>query len=72
MNRQKLERHTALAARIHLRHNPIYRVQDVNRQQAFPANSRADARDIKRQITSEGGTAYIEQRTEGGHYVKIS
>lgn len=64
MNRSKLAARTELAARIRDRHQPPYRVYDANRQQHFAAKTRDEARDIKRQIASEGGTAWIEQRLQ--------
>lgn len=63
MNQRKLQSRTKLAAKIRDRHNPPYRVWDDNRCQYFKATTRAEARDVKREIVSSDGAAYIEQRT---------
>lgn len=76
MNRTKLQRRTELAAKIRDRYNPAYRVWDENRGQYHNALTRAEARNIKRQLTGEGGSGWIEQRQdaelhEAATYVRV-
>lgn len=69
MNRRKLERRTALIAKIRDRHNPPYRVKCVDGW-SVRAATRAEARELRR-VHSLTCVAYVERRTESGTYERI-
>jgi len=68
MNRKKLARRTALAAKLHDRHNPPYRVMGDDGH-FVGAPTRQAARELKREQKYE---SYIEQRVASGYdYTRI-